>query len=101
MNILINIHTDSELIAYEAISLAFTMASFDHQVQLFLGGRSDMLLQDPKSRLYGMIQSLDLYDIPKAWHGFDGINHLPLDIIDHIEVAPQDDPSQFDSVLSF
>lgn len=70
MKFLINISTDSEMIGYEAIALAFTLASFDHQVQLYFDGGSHHLLTDDTSRLYGMVQSLALYDLPPAWHGF-------------------------------
>lgn len=71
MNILIRLATDNELIAYEALALAFTLASFDHTIQLFISKPTHLLLTDTQSRIYGMIQSLDLYDIPKAWHDFD------------------------------
>ena len=61
MKFLIHINTDSELISYEAIALALTLATFDH---------------DPKSRIYGMIQSLALYDLPKAYHNFQAVDAL-------------------------
>lgn len=70
MKILIHVRTNSELISFEAISLGFVLASFDHQVQFYLSGDSREVLSDPTSRLYGMIQSLSLYDIPKAWADF-------------------------------
>lgn len=68
MKFLIKINHDSELICYEAIALAFTLATFDHQVQLSFGKKSLPVLLDATSRLYGMIQSLSLYDLPPAWH---------------------------------
>lgn len=80
MKILIHLTSDSELIAYEALSLAFTFATFDHKVELLLSGNSQTLLTDHTSRLYGMIQSLDLYDIPKAWHEFASLDELDDDI---------------------
>lgn len=67
MKILMTITTDSELISYEALALAFVLASFDHPVQLYLDGDVFEVLCDKHSRIYGMIQSLELYDMPKAW----------------------------------
>lgn len=67
---LIHINTDSELIAYEAISLGLTLATFDHLVQFVLGEQSLTLLTDATTRIYGIIQSLELYDIAPALHQF-------------------------------
>lgn len=94
MKILIHISTSSELISYEAISLAFLLASFDHQVQLYLSGGSACVLADPTSRLYGMIQSLDLYELSVAWADFDCPN-AP------VVFAPPDLNAHFDARLQF
>ena len=40
MKFLIHINTDSELISYEAIALALTLATFDHDIQIELGEKS-------------------------------------------------------------
>lgn len=80
MNILIHLRSDSELISYEAVSLAFVLASFDHQVQLRLARSAHSVLVDPNSRLHGMIKSLNLYDMPVAW--LDGFDELKTDNID-------------------
>ena len=74
MKILITINTNSELIGYEALSLGFVLASFDHQVQFYLTQNSQPLFDDKNGRPYGMIHSLDLYDLPQAWADFDGQN---------------------------
>ncbi len=71
MKFLITINTDSELISYEAIALAFTLATFDHAVQLSFGKHSLTVLMDTSTRIYGMVQSLELYDLPLAYHEFD------------------------------
>lgn len=71
MDILIDIDTDSELKSYEAVSLGFVLASFDHHVQFCVCKNTLPILTDPTSRLYGMIQSLHLYDLPKAWTDID------------------------------
>ncbi|OAV12084.1 hypothetical protein D6D69_00465 [Moraxella catarrhalis] len=76
MKFLIHINTDSELISYEAIALALTLATFDHDVQIELGEKVLVLLNNPKSRIYGMIQSLALYDLPKAYHNFQAVDAL-------------------------
>lgn len=101
MKILIHLTSDSELIAYEALSLAFTFATFDHKVELLLSGNSQTLLTDHTSRLYGMIQSLDLYDIPKAHHQFDDISVFDTAIIAHIDDGDIENKSSFDSILTF
>lgn len=72
MKILITISTNSELIGYEALSLGFVLASFDHQVQFYLTKGSQALFYDKQGRPYGMIRSLDLYELPVAWADFDG-----------------------------
>lgn len=71
MKILIEIATDSELKSYEAMSLGFVLASFDHKVQFLLSDKSLSVLNDPDSRLHGMIQSLELYELPVAWVMFE------------------------------
>lgn len=101
MKFLINIHSNSELITYEAIALGFTLASFDHDVQFYFKSSSKNILKDTHSRLYGMLQSLDLYDLSKAWANFD-ID----DLDDKIQTAlvkkdNQPNPTDFDSVLDF
>lgn len=101
MKFLITIHSDSELINYEAVALGFTLASFDHQVQFYFTGNSHLVLNDPQSRIYGMIQSLALYDLPKAWVKFEqkicpdemiGDVTMPIDVVN---------VANFDSTLVF
>lgn len=103
MKFLLNIRSDSELITYEAIALAFVLASFDHSVQLYFNGASHSVLTDPTSRLYGMVQSLDLYDLPMAWARWDGFNINNLD--DEIRATLTGefllDDGDFDSILTF
>lgn len=104
MNILITLSSDSELMGYETIALAFTLASFDHHVQLYLTGDSHRLLQDSQSRLYGMIQSLDLYDLPLAWTDFEPSVMSQLDdvIVNVLTDRPADGADGgFDGVLEF
>lgn len=94
MNILIHLTTDNELIAYEALALAFTMATFDHDVQLFISKPTQLLLIDKQSRIYGMMQSLDLYDMNRAWHDFDDKILMLFD--DKIRQTMTDEPNVFD-----
>ncbi len=103
MKFLINIETDSELVAYEAIALAFVLASFDHTVQLLFKDKSIAVLQDNNSRLYGMVQSLDLYDMGTAWATFtpDEFARLDDDIQAMLCPAPDHQTADFDSVLTF
>lgn len=106
MNILIKLANDNELIAYEALALAFVLATFDHDVKLFLDTPSHLLLGDSDSRIYGMIQSLDLYDMDKAWHGFTDEQVARFDNnIQHALADKRcvfyDKRALFDSVLEF
>ncbi|UNU73413.1 hypothetical protein LU293_00405 [Moraxella nasovis] len=105
MNILIKISTDSELISYEAIALAFTLATFDHVVQLYFYGDSFYILADSTTRAYGMIQSLELYDLPYAWAGFRemtvAFDDKILDNIRYFDGKISDKLDEFDSVLEF
>lgn len=67
MTILIKLTTATELASYEGCALALTLATFGHQVQLYLDAPVFGLLMQPHSRLAGMIKALDLYDLPPAW----------------------------------
>lgn len=97
MNLLINITTDSELISYEAIALAFLLASFDHKVQLVFDNTD--CLTNPANRIYGMVQSLALYDLPKAWVTQNN-NTLDAAIQAVTEHKPYDS-SHFDGIICF
>lgn len=67
MNILIDIQASDELLLYEALALALTLASFDHQVQLLLRPSTYSQLLIKNGRIIGMLQSLPLYDLPAVW----------------------------------
>ncbi|MFA9485417.1 hypothetical protein LU276_04230 [Moraxella haemolytica] len=102
MKFLITISTDSELISYEAVALGFTLASFDHEVQFYFTGNSHLALNDKQSRIYGMVQSLELYDIAKAWTDFshDTIFDEMIDgLLLRLDAPPM--TTDFDSVLEF
>lgn len=101
MKFLINIGSDSELICYEAIALALTLASFDHDIQLNFHHGSLVVLQDEKSRLFGMVQSLELYDLPPAFHQFGTKVNTLDDKIQAVLVAADTAAADFDTVLNF
>ena len=68
MKIIINIDADTFLLCHEALSMAFALAAFDHQVQLTIGhGMLNLLLDEPMGKLAHMLASLDMYDMPPAW----------------------------------
>lgn len=102
MNYLLYIKTNSELISYEALALAFVLASFDTAVQLCFSGQSGEVLADSASRVYGMVQSLALYELPAAWID-DKIDRTLLDDVILAVTQPIGviDVGQFDVVLSF
>ena len=68
MKIIINIYADTFLLCHEALSMAFALAAFDHQIQLTIGvGMLNLLLDEPTGKLAHMLASLDMYDMPPAW----------------------------------
>lgn len=103
MNILISLQSDSELISYETISLAFVLASFDHHVQLHLTTTAHTVLFDNSTRLHGMAKSLALYDMPNLWlDDFDTLNQSDIapDLWTMLSPTPTAYPD-FDSHLTF
>ena len=68
MKIIINIYADTFLLCHEALSMAFALAAFDHQIQLTIGnGMLNLLLDEPTGKLAHMLASLDMYDMAPAW----------------------------------
>ena len=52
MKIVINIYADTFLLCHEALSMAFALAAFDHQIQLTIGdGMLNLLLDAPTGKL--------------------------------------------------
>ena len=77
MKIVINIHADTFLLCYEALSMAFALAAFDHQIQLTIGdGMLNLLLDEPTGKLAHMLASLDMYDMAPAWLALADFNRL-------------------------
>ena len=76
-------------------------------MQLYLDAPVFGLLMQPESRLHGMIQSLDLYDMPAAWlpdDVFSGwvIGMLPVDLTSQLMLVPEMIRSQdFEQILTF
>ncbi|UTO05710.1 hypothetical protein NKT77_03395 [Moraxella sp. FZLJ2107] len=101
MKFLINIGSDSELICYEALALAMTLATFDHQVQLNFMNDSLIVLQNENSRLFGMVQSLELYDMPLAYHQFSNAVDTLDKKIQAVLTADTTIISDYDTVLNF
>lgn len=68
MKIIIQIHAKNDLLCHEALSMAFALASFEHEIQLQLGDYfSERLLNEPNGKFANMLSSLELYDMPMAW----------------------------------
>lgn len=107
MRLLIQLRTPTEAASYEGCALALTLATFGHEVQLWLDAPVFGLLMQSESRLHGMIQSLDLYDMPAAWLPDDiysgwVIGMLPIDLTSQLMLAPKTIRSQdFEQILSF
>lgn len=105
MNILINIDSKTELQCYEAAALALTLATFDHNIQLWISNSAFDVLLNANSRFTGMIKSLDLYDIAPAWIDKYYFNQLT-NIIDNelknqLAITPNNiNLKMFDEVLS-
>jgi tRNA 2-thiouridine synthesizing protein C len=107
MKLLIQLRTDSELASYEGCALALTLATFGHEVQLYLDAPVFGLLMQPKSRLQGMIQALELYDMPAAWLPNDVFSGwltgmLPKDLAAQLTLVPEVINTQdFEQILTF
>ena len=68
MKIFIHIHANNDLLCHEALSMAFALASFEHDIQLNIGEcLFKNLVKEPNGKFASMLSSLDLYDMPKAW----------------------------------
>ncbi len=67
MKILIHIQADNELSCHEAFSMAFALASFEHDIQLWLEEGCLNIIEQCSPKLGKMLSSLDMYDMPKAW----------------------------------
>lgn len=107
MSILIKLRTPTELASYEGCALAMTLATFGHPVQLYLDAAVFNILMNPKSRLFGMLQSLELYDMPKAWlpaDVFSGwvLGMLPQDLAAQLTLEPEViNGNDFSQILTF
>lgn len=77
MKIIINIYADTFLLCHEALSMAFALAAFDHQIQLTIGnGMLNLLLDEPTGKLAHMLASLDMYDMAPAWLALADFNRF-------------------------
>lgn len=107
MKLLIQLQTPTEAASYEGCALALTLATFGHEVQLSLDAPVFGLLMQSDSRLHGMIQSLDLYDMPAAWLPDDVFSGwltgmLPIDLASQLTLVPEIISSHdFEQILTF
>ena len=107
MKLLIQLLTPTEMASYEGCALALTLATFGHEVQLYLDAPVFGLLMQPASRLHGMIQSLELYDLPAAWLPDDVFSGwvtgmLPIDLASQLTLIPEVvNASDFEQILRF
>ena len=107
MKLLIQLRTPTEMASYEGCALALTLATFGHEVQLYLDAPVFGLLMQPTSRLHGMIQSLELYDMPAAWLPDDVFSGwitamLPNELATQLIFVPEVINSQdFEQILTF
>ena len=107
MKLLIQLLTPTEMASYEGCALALTLATFGHEVQLYLDAPVFGLLMQPASRLHGMIQSLELYDMPAAWLPDDVLSGwvtgmLPIDLASQLTLIPEVvNASDFEQILRF
>nr|WP_317198900.1 hypothetical protein [uncultured Psychrobacter sp.] len=107
MKFLIELRTATEIASYEGCALALTLATFEHEVQLYLDAPVFGLLMQSKSRLHGMIQSLELYDMPPAWLPEDVFSGwltgiVSNDLAAQLTLIPEViDVQDFDQILTF
>lgn len=107
MKLLIQLRTPTEMASYEGCALALTLATFGHHVQLYIDAPVFGLALQPESRLHGMIQSLELYDMPAAWLPNDVFSGwltgmVPADLAAQLTLVPEVVDSQdFNQLLTF
>ena len=107
MKLLIQLRTPTEMASYEGCALALTLATFGHEVQLYIDASVFGLLMQPKSRLHGMIQALELYDMPAAWLPDDVFSGWLIGMVDdslaaQLTLIPEEIHSQkFEQLLTF
>ncbi len=107
MKLLIQLRTPTEIASYEGCALALTLATFGHEVQLYIDAPVFGQLIQPASRLHGMVQSLALYDMPAAWLPEDVFSGwltglLPEDLATQLTVVPETILEQdFEQILTF
>ena len=107
MKLLIQLRTATEMATYEGCALALTLATFGHEVQLYLDAPVFGVLMQPESRLHGMIQALELYDMPAAWLPDDVFSGwltgmVPIDLASQLTLIPEIINTQdFDQILTF
>ena len=107
MKLLIRLQTPTEMASYEGCALALTLATFGHDVQLYLDAPVFGFLMQSDSRLHGMIQSLELYDMLPAWLPDDVFSGwitgmLPTDVATQLTLIPEVINLQdFDQILNF
>ena len=104
MKLLITIAATSPLRCHEALSMAFALAAFDHEIQLQLdAGIVALLLAEPNGKLAKMLSSLELYDMPAAWVALQDYTDIQLAdsvCLSQLRVAPSSTlPVEFDSVF--
>lgn len=100
MKILIKIHADNDLLCHEALSMAFALASFEHEIQLVLGDYLiERLIAEPAGKFANMLSSLDLYDMPNAWvNDLESLQHFSIGCINQLAQQPEKLP-MFDTVF--
>ncbi|MBS9779678.1 MAG: hypothetical protein KGV51_03540 [Moraxellaceae bacterium] len=104
--ILIRLQSSNELINYEAVSLAMTLATFDYHVQLLCEIECFNVLLNPNNRICGMLKSLSLYDMPSVWLANNDksewlIKNLNTELAEQFIITDKIDLDEFDNVLSF
>ncbi len=104
MKLLIKILHANQQICEEALSLAFAMVAFEHEVQLWLGEDCQMQLLDTQGKLHKMLCSLHLYDMPAAWFESEqnGLAEVSKSLMSQLIPLPkQINLADFDTVLTF
>lgn len=107
MKLLIQLRTATEMASYEGCALALTLATFGHEVQLYIDAPVFGLALQPESRLHGMVQALELYDMPAAWlpnDVFSGwlIGTVADDLAAQLTLIPEQiNTHDFEQILTF
>ncbi len=100
MKIQIHIHANNDLLCHEALSLAFALTSFDHEISICLGRYLCQRMNDGHDKFINMLKSLPLYDIHAVYEHSAALTANTLDKMNQLGISANTaDLTDVDSVF--